>query len=134
VAVLEKIKTVDSIYKKQQLGTTNLTEGAMSSCKKILHPAINCLNNHFDGDAEAFAGWYPNFKHTLSPSSAAKEEAPLALYSSIIALCIILCNLIHSCLLYCPHGERSIAALLFFAPMRKNVELLRPIENLVLMA
>jgi hypothetical protein len=42
LSALEKIKTMDSIYKKQQMGTTKLTEGAKSFCKKFLHPAINC--------------------------------------------------------------------------------------------
>ena len=71
-SALEKIKTMDSIYKKEQLGTMKLTEGAKSFCKKFLHPAINCLNNHFNGDVEAFARRYPNFKHTLFPKQCCK--------------------------------------------------------------
>jgi hypothetical protein len=73
---LEKIKTMLSIYKKHELRPRILTEGAKSFFKKFLHPAINCLNNHFDGDVEAFARRYPNFKHTLFPKQCCKGRGP----------------------------------------------------------
>jgi hypothetical protein len=76
LSALEKIKTMDSIYKKHQLRPTKLTEGAKSFSKKFLHPAINCLQNHFDGDVEAFARRYPDFKHTLFPKQCCKGRGP----------------------------------------------------------
>jgi hypothetical protein len=76
LSALEKIKTMNSIYKKHQLRPRKLTEGAKSFCKKFLHPAIKCLNNHFEGNVEAFARQYPNFKHTLFLKQACKGRGP----------------------------------------------------------
>jgi hypothetical protein len=56
-----------SIYeKKDQWG--KLTGGADSFRKKFLNAAMNCLEKHFDSDADAFCNKLTDFiKHTLLP-------------------------------------------------------------------
>jgi hypothetical protein len=62
----EKIEIMKEIEEKKT-SWGKLTSGAKTFRSKFLTPAMNCLENHFDGDLQKFASKYPDFKHTLFP-------------------------------------------------------------------
>jgi hypothetical protein len=62
----EKIEIIKEIEEKKT-SWGKLTSGAKTFRSKFLTPAMNCLENHFDGDLQKFASKYPDFKHTLFP-------------------------------------------------------------------
>lgn len=65
-SALEKIEALVRIEDERTTGS--LTSGAKTFASKFLKPAINCLNNHFDGDCGRFAAKYEDFNHTTFPT------------------------------------------------------------------
>jgi hypothetical protein len=62
---MEKIQALVRI--EEQRTTGSLTGPAKTFASRFLKPAINCLNNHFNGNCEEFSCAYPNFNHTTFP-------------------------------------------------------------------
>ena len=56
--------------------TTELTPGAKTFAVRFLKPTISCINNHFDGDIDAFFGFYPNYRHTKFGSTCCDGTGP----------------------------------------------------------
>ena len=59
----EKLRTmVGWHHNKKERGP--YTSAANDFFKKSIHPVMKCLENHFQGDVEAFATKYPEYAHT----------------------------------------------------------------------
>ncbi len=70
---VEKVTTMRGWHQnKKENGP--YTNTAKDFFKKCINPVVNCLENHCNGDAEAFAKKYPDFAHSSFAKKCCKGK------------------------------------------------------------